>query len=58
MEAEERGHLSFYLAPKVGSLTLDPSFPVHFKIVLAETVPAWLLAASACVGLTLRPDRA
>ena len=49
---------ALYLAPKAGSILIDPSFPVHFKIVLAETVPMWLAAAGACVGLTLRPDKA
>jgi hypothetical protein len=49
---------ALYLSPKVGSIFIDPSFPAHFKIVLAETVPMWLAAASASVGLTLRPDKA
>jgi len=43
-----------YLAAKVGAVTIDPSFPVHYGIV--KQVPAAQLAAAVLFGLTLRPD--
>jgi len=46
---------ALYLSAKVGAIFIDPSFPVHYKIV--TQVPAWQLAASASIGLTLRPDK-
>lgn len=48
------GFGAVYLSAKVGAVFFDPSFPVHYKIV--TQVPAWQAAASAMIGLTLRPD--
>ena len=48
------GFGAVYLSAKVGAVFFDPSFPVHYKIV--TMVPAAQLAASALIGLTLRPD--
>jgi len=45
-----------YLTAKAGAVLLDPSFPVHYKIV--TQVPAAQIAASLLIGLTLRPDKA
>ena len=44
-----------YLTAKFGAVFLDPSFPVHYKIV--AQVPAAQLAAATMIGLTLRPDK-
>jgi len=45
-----------YLAAKFGAVFLDPSFPVHYKIV--TQVPTAQAAAALMIGLTLRPDTA
>lgn len=45
---------ALYLGAKVGALFVDPSFPVHYKIV--TQVLAWQAAAAISFSLTLRPD--
>ena len=45
-----------YLAAKVGAVFLDPSFPVHYKIV--TQVIGYQALAAMMIGLTLRPDKA
>ena len=43
-----------YLAARVGAVFVDPSFPVHYKVV--TQVIGYQALAAAMIGLTLRPD--
>ena len=48
------GFGALYLAAKAGALFIDPSFPVHYKIV--TQVIGYQALAAVMIGLTLRPD--
>ncbi len=50
------GFGALYLAAKVGAVGLDPSFPVHYKIV--TQVIGFQALAALMLSLTLRPDGA
>ena len=49
-----RARAGTYLAARVGAVFVDPSFPVHYKVV--TQVIGYQALAAAAIGLTLRPD--